>query len=382
MTLGYFLGLLLASALLVAVPGMCLLAKGNYRRDRHWTEKARIVTVVRALVVAQMLLLPILALVTTAWLAPGLLSRLSVLGTALLGWYGGTRVLDWRLARGHDFPRPVVALETERHILYQVVCFGALVSPLVTLGLSFTVRLTASALAAAAWLVLRFASFHVMRLFGLIEAMPEEAAGAVAHAAPSARVAVWRTAMPNALAYPAEERILVTTGLLQVLTNDELEAVLAHEAAHLREKRSMGIARELPGLALVAGGIAVSMAQTDWGLCVAFAAIAIVTGTTQSPSRRSRRSRRRERKADRAAIEHIGDGESYARALVALHRAFLVPATIGRKEPHLSLFDRMLAAGLTPDFERPAPPPSSPVMYVFILLLTALTLHLLAQSLL
>ena len=51
------------------------------------------------------------------------------------------------------------------------------------------------------------------------------------------------------------------------------------------------------------------------------------------------------------------DKSIYARALSKLYQANEVPAVMGRKRmAHPHLYDRLLAAGITPDFPRPDPP--------------------------
>lgn len=43
------------------------------------------------------------------------------------------------------------------------------------------------------------------------------------------------------------------------------------------------------------------------------------------------------------------------RALTRLYQDNLVPAIIAKKHTHPDLYDRLLAAGVTPDFPKPAP---------------------------
>ena len=68
-------------------------------------------------------------------------------------------------------------------------------------------------------------------------------------------------------------------------------------------------------------------------------------------------SQRMEKRADALARqEQTGDG-IYARTLEKLYQANQMPAVMPRgRRTHPHLYDRMLAAGLTPDYPRPAPP--------------------------
>jgi hypothetical protein len=63
-------------------------------------------------------------------------------------------------------------------------------------------------------------------------------------------------------------------------------------------------------------------------------------------------------RADKAAIENQLDTAVYARALAHMYEANQMPAVMPRRSlgPHPDLYDRMLEAGLTPDFPKPSPP--------------------------
>jgi hypothetical protein len=68
-------------------------------------------------------------------------------------------------------------------------------------------------------------------------------------------------------------------------------------------------------------------------------------------------SQRMEKRADELALkEQINEGV-YARALEKLYRENLSPAVnVNNRQTHPHLYDRMIAAGITPDFPRPARP--------------------------
>ncbi|MBN1607784.1 MAG: hypothetical protein JW940_14195 [Polyangiaceae bacterium] len=64
----------------------------------------------------------------------------------------------------------------------------------------------------------------------------------------------------------------------------------------------------------------------------------------------------KEQDADRVAVEgELNEGD-YARALLAMHEAGLMPATLTKGSNHPSLYDRLTSAGALPDFPRPRPP--------------------------
>jgi hypothetical protein len=64
-----------------------------------------------------------------------------------------------------------------------------------------------------------------------------------------------------------------------------------------------------------------------------------------------------EKRADEFAVkEQLNDG-IYARALEKLYKENLSPAVnVNNRQTHPHLYDRMIAAGITPDFQRPARP--------------------------
>lgn len=71
--------------------------------------------------------------------------------------------------------------------------------------------------------------------------------------APTPRVAVSRSSVPNAFAIgarPSKATVVVTEGLLEALDGDELDAVLAHEIAHVRNRdvAVMSLSYFLPAL--------------------------------------------------------------------------------------------------------------------------------------
>lgn len=167
----------------------------------------------------------------------------------------------------------------------------------------------------------------------------------------------WLARMPmaNAAALPRLNSLLVTARALEVLDEAELTAILLHEFGHLREsagdrrRRAMGAT---PVFVLAfAQPIGHWLGPLGLLLLILFAfAVAV---------RARRASRRLEAAADAHALEHQrGDEEGvYARSLERLYRDNVVPAVMrGTRRAHPDLYDRMTAAGVTPDYERPLPP--------------------------
>lgn len=161
-------------------------------------------------------------------------------------------------------------------------------------------------------------------------------------------------AMVNAAVVQAPRVLLFTPLMVEHFSDEELEAVTAHELAHLTEPRSVVLIRMLSlPLCLVVACTAPII--RSFGLLVYLGAIAagmLILIYVQ------RQARRMEQRADAAAGGHAEDPRAYARALEHLTRRNGMPA-VGRSKRavHPDLYDRMLSVGVTPDYPRPAPPP-------------------------
>ena len=131
-------------------------------------------------------------------------------------------------------------------------------------------------------------------------------------------------ASPNAFAAgrnPEHAYVAVTTGLVQLLDERELEGVLAHEVAHIRNRdvRLMSLAAVLVGVIALASDMLMRITifgggdRREGGLGAFGAIIGILAALLQMAL-----SRRREYLADASAVETTGDAEGLARALAAL----------------------------------------------------------------
>jgi Zn-dependent protease with chaperone function len=179
---------------------------------------------------------------------------------------------------------------------------------------------------------------------------------------------ILRTRSANAFAMPWRNELGVTSGALEHLTDAELTAVLMHEFGHLRESgrsRLMRLGSVSPLLVLAVLQPVVS-AFGGIGMGVLSVAALLLAG------RIKRRLHGLELAADGHAHSHLGAAEvgDYARALEHLHRLGLIPAVLrGEHRSHPDLYDRMLAAGVVPDYPRPLPPPRRPAMLLVLLVL-------------
>lgn len=150
--------------------------------------------------------------------------------------------------------------------------------------------------------------------------------------------------------------LIFSDRLLAALSDDEIAAVCAHELGHLTESRSV-VARRIrfslaffpfiflkPVFALPGGWMMLAL------FCMlAWAIIMINNGRVLA--------RKMEERADAIGAENSLDAATYARALERLYEINQSPAVMRtNKLPHPHLYDRLLAAGVTPAYDRPAPP--------------------------
>jgi heat shock protein HtpX len=155
---------------------------------------------------------------------------------------------------------------------------------------------------------------------------------------------------PNAFAAgrdPKHAYVAVTTGLLQLLDKRELEGVLAHEVAHIRNRdvRLMSLAAVLVGVIALSADLLMRLtffggqsSRRDGGLG-AIGAIVGIAAALLAPLGAAllqmSLSRRREYLADASAAETTGDPEGLARALAALRDDHQALRTVTRATAHL-----------------------------------------------
>jgi Zn-dependent protease with chaperone function len=159
-------------------------------------------------------------------------------------------------------------------------------------------------------------------------------------------------ASANAFALPVPREVVFTRRALEVLDHEQLVAVCCHEIAHIAEPPKVKMIRIASSLLIFPLGLS-NLVYSRFGEEGIFMLVAIVF----SAGMRLRALRRRmETRADTAAHQHESDKGVYAAALEQIYRASNVPAVLSNKRAHRDLYDRMVAAGVTPTYPCPAPP--------------------------
>jgi Zn-dependent protease with chaperone function len=163
----------------------------------------------------------------------------------------------------------------------------------------------------------------------------------------------------NAVAIPWARALVVTDRIVALLAPSELRAVLAHEAAHLREGPWVSGARLGVVTLLVFGltpGVRVADALHPEGASLArIATVALALPLVLAVRRLARRM---EERADAWALRIAGP-EALADALTKIHEDARTPLVSGRRRVHPDLYDRLVACGRDPG-PRPAPPRRAP----------------------
>jgi Zn-dependent protease with chaperone function len=157
--------------------------------------------------------------------------------------------------------------------------------------------------------------------------------------------------MAQAYALPSRRALLFSNGLLQVLSDDEIAAVCAHELGHLTERRGDYYKRYIVWLMFLPW-LLLTPVVYNFGT-MGFICLMVMTCIIPAIFRRI--SHRLELRADSIAKANEPDVGTYARALAKIYENNLVPAVNAKdRATHPHLYDRLLAAGVTPEFARPA----------------------------
>lgn len=344
----------------------------RYRAARlaHWTERARLAWPVRTRLALSVLATPLFGLLIGAFLLSGELSPVppAVVGLGCGAGAGfGSLLVGWRRARWFrdaaptfaDYTRGVAVEWVLRrpHILVLTLALAGM--PAAVMGGDSLWATAWTGIAAVAFLAAGLASglplLIALRVARPVpEALRERVFGLAARMGVPLRSA-WIVPWPvaNALALIYLRQVVLTERLLAVLDDDEVDTVVAHELGHIGEPWTVKAGRAVV-VVVVAALLVIAPLLMTAGIEVAlgvFLAVIVAAVLVR------RLARRMEERADKIAGEHSVDVLVYARALEKIYEANLVPAVMGsRHRAHPDLWDRMLTAGLTPDYPRPDAP--------------------------
>lgn len=198
-------------------------------------------------------------------------------------------------------------------------------------------------------------------------AAQQRAAARAGLPAPLHSPVVLRLEPANAFAFTLLGRLGITQRALDALSEEELDAVLVHELAHLAEPRWARLMRAGLGGGYAILALALWLAMTGSGVLGLALFFGVALLTFQAP----KQLLRLERRADEAA--RGGLRVALATALERLSALNLTPAVTGQpSSTHPDLIQRLAEAGVSLPWPRPEPPASSAARLVPRLLVGAL----------
>ena len=367
---GLVLIVLLAPVLLpistIAAVGLCL-GRGLTRNPAiHWTERARRSYPFRIYFGFCLLLLPLIYAVDAIYYPDFVLPapKWILVGTALAVGLVICNALAVRWA-GFYHDNPGTAFQNLKDIAVRIFIYLPTIGIFMTMAFNLPGQWNVQAgliIAAGvlAYLWLQYGGWIRMgRMLRLIlpadKDLVEDAAALAQrwkHPAPSVWIMRWRKA--NAFAFPFSNAIVLTTKLRTILNRDETNAVMAHELAHLCEDKLTRFMRLWMPLILLLPLFTLNLwlPYGNWTGILACYVLVIVGFLILR-----KQSRRMEERADTFGKEAETEAGIYPLALAKLYESNLVPAVMpGKRKVHPHLYDRLLAAGITPNFPRPRPP--------------------------
>ena len=325
--------------------------------DAHWTERARRLWPVRISALTNVVVLPGLLFELDRWIW-GRPPEHWILGplSACLGAWLATSVLDRAIFPAMTFG--VWLRQTGGWWILRLSGYIVLVAAMVWMPANFSwlTLLVAGGYLAFQVLAGWFFATDLLFLAGCLRPPREPLPRLVAEVANRTNVHVRRSwSMPGvvaqAYAFPVTRELAVSDRLMELCSEEEVSAILAHEIAHLREPPLVQAGRILGGLVFTPM-IFITPALHRYGFWALglFILPLILLRFSRALSRTM------ERRADSAASESQANDGAYAAALEKLYQSNQLPAAGVKNSTHPDLYDRLLTAGVTPSYPRPAKP--------------------------
>jgi len=358
-----FAGIILAGAFLLSVAVVYVanwLALISWRRNRtqHWSEQARVVYPVLAAAGSNQLSVPAIVTILTELLWPDSSPLWLFAGLAsVLGVVWGTMP-----AYREVFPRIVTCELLKQRVMGLLIRLAIWLGYLAAaIAMPDTFNWLALVITAAMILFyifcLRGGMIWLMRQLGYIGPAPARLQAIVDQTSGKMGVAcksVWlmRSPVAQAYAFPHTGQIMLSERLMAIASDDEVAAICAHELAHLTESWSARYAR----LISAATFLPWIFFNPVMHLLGPLGFFVLLFTSVFAPRLFRKLSVKLEKRADQMAQANEGDAGTYARALQRLYEDNLIPAVMARKQStHPDLYDRLIAAGVTPDFPKPEP---------------------------
>lgn len=326
-------------------------------KDQHWSERARLFNPARGAATVNLWVLPAVITMSVQLFWPEISPPwILVTYAGALGTLIGTLPMDREV-----FPR-ITGPELIRQCLtgwvIRFFMWGVFLGAIVLMPPQFNLTaliITLTVIGLLLWWS-QDGWIYVGRKLHLFVLAPERLHHIVAETAakmniPYRNVWLMRTHLAMAYALPTSRQLVISSRILEILDDTEISTVCAHELGHLSETKGDYLPRYLTWLMFLPW-IYLTPALQHLGMAGFFLLLFI---TLFVPFLVKRISHRLEVRADAIAYANEANPGDYARALTRLYEDNLLPAENSLKQnTHPSLYDRLIAAGVTPDFPRPA----------------------------
>jgi Zn-dependent protease with chaperone function len=350
----------------MGIAAFCLPRKLMQNPGEHWTERARSLFPFKAIRIFSLSVLPILYATGAGFYPDSMLPipRWTFGALIFLVSFSSTNWTLWRLSQRYHL-QP----ESFWQRLRKIGALALLYAPIILFTITAAVlpdewNWHCVVVLCAGLLVYFWLQFdgllRIGRWFGLLRPADPEVSEMARELArywqrPEPSVWLFFLGSANALALPFARAILITEKARTLFTSDEMKAVLSHELAHLAEDKITRLLRLLtPILYLPLIKVLIEfVGNPEKGLPFLAWCPVIMAGFIFL----NRRRRRMEIRADVFGSWLHADKSIYAGALAKLYQANEIPAVMPKKRmAHPHLYDRLVIAGITPDFPRPNPP--------------------------
>jgi len=352
----------LISAVIIFATNWLALIPWRGAKGKHWTERARLYYPVRNAAVSNLWVLPAVLSVATLLLWPTESPYWAfVLLATTIGAIAGTLPMDREV--NPRIPLNELLQETAMNWLIRFLLWFVFLGAIVLMPDQFNIR---SVFISGVFMVLcifwnRGGWIWVGQKIGLFLPPPERLQRIIRDTASGMNVSfneifLVRSSLAQAYALPITRKILFTERILQLCPDDEIAAICTHELAHLTEALSDYYKRYVMWLIFLPWLFFKPMLHAFGPLGF----FVLLSFTLIAPVLYRKVCHKLEMRADHIAQANEPDAGIYARALARLYEDNLLPAVHGKKRAtHPHLYDRLLAAGMTPDFPRPAPAKST-----------------------
>src|SRR5258706_2339472 len=346
------------AAVLAATTNRIALVPWKRSKNAHWTERARLLFPVRRAALLNLLAIPTtIALAGLLWESESSPRFIALFLTALVGCLFGQYLMQRQFCSWLTFPRWFRSILS--FYCFHLLRWSLFLVAIFLMPSEFNARAWAilAAVVSVHLLLLRGGTIHVARITRLVTPAGETLRRIVTTCSQRTRVrirGIWivHSFYCNAVALPFSRDIAYTDRALEVLPEDEVSAICAHEIRHLTEPNLVLAGRVLASMILLPTLALGPLCQRHgiWGF------VGVLLCVCLGASLARLLSRRMEVRADHIEQFSLAERQSYGSALTRLYTENQIPAAMPKRQTHPDLYDRLLALGIQPDFSRPRRP--------------------------